>query len=135
MAFAIHKEIVIAAPVARVWRAITEQSELSHWYMRTDDFAPEVGCEFHFQDEPQGKWDGKITGEVLRADEPNVLEFTFWGNQMSYTTTVRYTLKDEGGSTRLTVDHTGFEGIGGALMRFIIQFGWGKFLKQLAASV
>jgi DNA-binding transcriptional ArsR family regulator len=56
-------------------------------------------------DEPQGKRAGKVAGEALAAAPPNTLEFTFWCNQMSYTTTVRNSLVEEGGSMRRRRPH------------------------------
>ena len=132
MAYSIHKEIMIDAPAERVWDAITDKTKLTRWYMSTENFEPTVGTKFEFQDKPQGKWDGKILGEVTTVDAPRLLEYTFWGNQMKYTTKVRWTLVQQGNRTKVVVDHTGFEGFGGGLMKLIIQFGWNKFLKQLA---
>lgn len=127
----IHRELVVDAPVEAVWRAITDRESLSKWYMRTDNFEPVVGCEFVFEDAPQGKWDGKVHGEVLEVEAPHLLVYSFWGNQMKCKTTVRWQLTDENGQTRIRVDHTGFEGFGDWLVGNIIAFGWRKFLKAL----
>lgn len=127
----IHKTLLVDAAIERVWEAITDRSMLSRWYMETGDFEPVVGSSFEFRDTPQGKWDGKIHGEVTEVRAPSVLEYTFTGNQMNYTTTVRWSLASEGERTRITIDHTGFEGLPGLLMKTIIQFGWGKFTNRL----
>ena len=132
---AIRKSIVVDTSVAKVWDAITDRAKLSSWYMETDDFEPTVGSRFQFRDEPQGKWDGKIQGEVTEVREQEVLAYTFTGNQMSYVTTVRWTLENLGEKTRVTIDHTGFEGFSGLLMKLIIQFGWRKFLNRLVESL
>ncbi len=127
----IHREIVIDAPIEMVWSAITTRQYLGEWYMRTSDFEPVVGNTFVFEDEPQGKWDGKVHGEVMHVESPKRLVYSFWGNQMSYKTIVEWSLDQVGGKTRVRVDHTGFEGLGGFVMRNIIAFGWRKFLKKL----
>ena len=127
----IHRELLVAAPIDRIWYAITNREALSQWYMRTSDFEPTVGCKFIFEDKPQGKWDGKVHGEVLEVEPPRLLVYSFWGNQMKGRTTVRWTLTEEGDQTRIRVDHTGFEGFGDWLMGHIIAFGWRKFLKSL----
>jgi len=131
----IHREMVLAAPIDQVWDAITDQSALSQWYMRTEDFQPQVGCKFVFTDRPQGKWDGKVHGEVLEVEAPHRLVYTFWGNQMSSKTRVEWKLSAEGNATRVVIDHTGFEGFGDWLMGQIISFGWKKFLRALREHV
>jgi uncharacterized protein YndB with AHSA1/START domain len=42
------------APVARVWRAITNKDEMKHWYFDLKEFRPEVGFEFEFVVEHEG---------------------------------------------------------------------------------
>lgn len=131
----IRKEIVLDAAIEDVWQAVTDRGALSSWYMQTDDFEPVIGCKFVFTDKPQGKWDGKVLGEVLEADAPNRLVYTFTGNQMDDVTTVSWTLRSEGSRTRVVIEHTGFSGFGGWLMGSIIKLGWRKFLKRLRAHV
>ncbi len=127
----IHREISVEASIDQVWEAITSRESLSQWYMSTSNFEPVVGCQFVFEDKPQGKWDGKVHGEVLQVEAPSQLVYSFWGNQMKGKTTVRWTLTEEGQNTRIRVDHTGFEGFGDWLIGNIIAFGWRKFLKSL----
>lgn len=36
------------APVAKVWKAITDKNDMKQWYFEMSDFKPEVGFEFSF---------------------------------------------------------------------------------------
>src|SRR5436305_14486212 len=42
------------APVARVWRALTDAGEMRQWYFDLKEFKPEVGFEFEFVVEHEG---------------------------------------------------------------------------------
>ncbi len=42
------------APVARVWRALTDADEMRQWYFDLKEFKPEVGFEFEFVVEHEG---------------------------------------------------------------------------------
>ena len=39
------------APIAKVWKAITDNNEMKKWYFDIADFKPEVGFEFQFTGE------------------------------------------------------------------------------------
>jgi len=64
----------LAHPPAKVWRALTEPDELSHWFPG-----------------------GAIDGEIVEREDERVLEFR-WG-----TDRVRFELEPDGDGTRLTL--------------------------------
>ncbi|HEY0652293.1 MAG TPA: SRPBCC family protein [Chryseosolibacter sp.] len=41
-------ERTYAAPVAKVWKALTDKNDMKQWYFDLSDFKPEVGFEFTF---------------------------------------------------------------------------------------
>ena len=41
-------ERIYNAPVAKVWKAITDRDEMKEWYFDLEEFRPEVGFEFGF---------------------------------------------------------------------------------------
>jgi uncharacterized protein YndB with AHSA1/START domain len=41
-------ERIYAAPIARVWKAITDKDEMKKWYFDLSAFKPEIGFEFSF---------------------------------------------------------------------------------------
>jgi uncharacterized protein YndB with AHSA1/START domain len=82
-----------------VWRALTEREQLRAWFpcdVILSGGRWEVGAAitFPFRSEVL---DLTLTGEVLEADEPSVLAFT-WGDD-----TLRFELSPEGGGTRLVL--------------------------------
>ena len=66
-------------PPERVWRALTEPSDLAAWLM-PNDFAPVVGHKFQFRAKPQLGWRGIVDCEVLEVDRPRKLAYTWQGD-------------------------------------------------------
>ena len=54
LAEAVVIERTFNAPVARVWKAITDVEEMRSWYFELNAFKPEVGFEFEFIVEHEG---------------------------------------------------------------------------------
>ncbi|HEY8543510.1 MAG TPA: SRPBCC domain-containing protein [Acidimicrobiales bacterium] len=88
----------VAAPAARVWRALTTPEELAAWWA-PGDIAPVVGHEFLLE---MPGW-GNVPCTVLEVVEPERLVYTFadW--------TLTWRLVPEGNGTRLFLDHSGFD--------------------------
>lgn len=89
----------VAAPPAKVWRALTEPELLARWWA-PGDIVPTVGHRFHLQ---MPGW-GAVPCEVLEAEPPSRLTYTFNG-----TWTLAWRLEAEGSGTRLFLDHSGFD--------------------------
>ena len=51
---AVVLERAFNAPIARVWRALTDVEEMRQWYFDLKEFKPEVGFQFEFIVEHQG---------------------------------------------------------------------------------
>ena len=47
-------ERTLSAPVAKVWKALTDVDQMRQWYLDLKDFKPEVGFEFEFVVEHEG---------------------------------------------------------------------------------
>ena len=123
----------------KVWRAITDPEKLSTWLMRTD-FAPALGHRFTFRAKPQPGWDGITHCEVIELEPPRRLAFTWRGGAgpdqpLTLDTVVRFTLTAEGAGTRLVLEHTGFTGVKGVLLSFLMGSGWGEMLRVRLAAV
>lgn len=47
-----HKPIIVErvydSPISKVWKAITDKTEMKNWYFDLAEFKPEVGFEFEF---------------------------------------------------------------------------------------
>lgn len=111
-----------------VWEALTRAEAIRQWWLDTD-FEPTVGHRFEFRDTPQGSWDGRAVGEVLEADAPHRVVFTWKGGGID--TVVEYLLEPtETGGTRFTLRHTGFRGASGLLMAAVLRLGWRGYLRK-----
>ena len=88
-------------PIDRVWRAVTEPSDLAHWFPAevTVDLRPGGAISFTFPfDIPDMELDeSDLRGEVLVVEPPHRFEFT-WGDEE-----LRIHLEphDDGAATRL----------------------------------
>jgi uncharacterized protein YndB with AHSA1/START domain len=121
----------LKSPIARVWQALTDPATLSRWmFFETSDFRPVRGQRFQFRAKP-GSGGFIVDGEVLEADEPHRLSYTWEVGAANHRTTVAWTLTAaEGGVTRLHLEQSGFDPakkqeIGGA------KYGWTAQLGQL----
>lgn len=96
------------APVERVWRAITDKEEMKQWYFDIEKFKPEVGFEFKFYGENEGR---KYTHlcritEVIVGKKPT---YTWRYEGYEGNSFVTFELFAEGSATRLKLTHEGLE--------------------------
>jgi uncharacterized protein YndB with AHSA1/START domain len=129
---AIRREVLLAHPPERVWRALTDPEILGLWMMETTAIgAPSVGQRFQFKTTPAPGFDGIIECEVLEAIPPRRLVYS-WAGGTSKTrpTTVSWTLTPAAGGTRLVLEHAGFAGLMGALLRSLMRGGWNRKVAQ-----
>jgi uncharacterized protein YndB with AHSA1/START domain len=113
-------------PPAKVWRALTDPELVPRWTAtgrggRPEGFSPVVGTHFQFVGKPMPGWRGIVDCEVLEADEPSLLRYSWLGDEGGKTTQVTYRIEPHAGGTRFTYEHTGFTGIGGFLLaKFVL---------------
>jgi uncharacterized protein YndB with AHSA1/START domain len=96
------------APVARVWKALTDVEEMRRWYFDLKEFKPEVGFEFEFIVEHEGvKYHHfcKIT-EVIPQKK---LAYTWRYKGHEGNSLVTFELFADGDKTRLKLMHEGLE--------------------------
>lgn len=96
---AVRLERQLPDPPRVVWRALTEREQLRSWFpsdVIVSGGRWETGAEISFPFPPE-VIDMTLTGQVLEADEPKLLAFT-WGEE-----TLRFELEPEGGGTRLVL--------------------------------
>lgn len=127
----IKKEIFISRSREDVWETLTNPQDISSWLMHTHDFKPEVKSTFTMQAKPMPGWDGKIYGEILVVDKPNVLSYTWQGSQMKSNTVIKWTLLAKDKGTLLLMEHTGFSGFSDYILGVFHAMGWKRFLEQL----
>ncbi|HEX8004882.1 MAG TPA: SRPBCC domain-containing protein [Trebonia sp.] len=96
---AVRLERILSDPPPVVWRALTEREQLREWFPSDVIVAGgrwEAGAAISFPFPPE-VIDMTLTGEVLAADEPKLLSYT-WGEE-----TLRFELYPEGEGTRLVL--------------------------------
>ena len=96
------------APVDIVWQAITDREQMKQWYFDIESFKPEVGFEFTFK----GENEGRVYIHLCKITEliPGRRLKHSWRYQdyegISYVT---FELFPEGNKTRIKLTHEGLE--------------------------
>jgi uncharacterized protein YndB with AHSA1/START domain len=112
-------------PPTKVWRALTDPGLVPLWTStgrggRPEGFSPIVGTRFRFVGKPMPGWRGIVECEVLEANEPSLLRYSWVGDENGDPTEVIYRIEPREGGARFTYEHTGFTGIGGFLMAKLV---------------
>lgn len=102
-------ERTFAAPVTKVWNALTDKDAMKVWYFDLEVFKPVLGFEFSFMGGPpdgiQYKHLCKITDVVLNKKIAYSWRYEGYdGNSI-----VSFELFEEGTNTRVKLMHTGLE--------------------------
>jgi len=108
LAEAVVIERTFNAPIARVWKALTDVDDMRRWYFDLKEFKPEVGFEFEFTVEHEGtKYHHlcKIT-EVIPQKK---LAYTWRYKGHEGDSLVTFELFADGGKTQLKLTHVGLE--------------------------
>jgi uncharacterized protein YndB with AHSA1/START domain len=141
----IEKTITIAAPIARVWEALTDHRQFGAWFRVALDQPFTVGGPSTGQTTYPGyehlKWNALVeemtapTRFVLRwpagADDAQNDPVELW-------TTVAFTLATEGDGTRITVVESGFDKVPAARRAETIRMntsGWEEQMTNIKSYV
>jgi uncharacterized protein YndB with AHSA1/START domain len=127
-------ECTYEASIDLVWRAITDSSLLGEWLME-NDFQPVAGTRCEFRMKPQPGFNGVIQCEVLEVRPPVRLVYTWDGGGAWGRTTLAWTLEAGDGLTKLTLEHTGFQGFRPFLLSLMMGSGWGQKLKKKVPEI
>ena len=96
------------APVALVWKALTDKEDIRQWSFEIREFAPVVGFEFQFDVEHEGfKYCHRC--KVTEAIPNKRLAYTWRYEGHAGDSLVTFDLFAEGGKTRLRLAHEGLE--------------------------
>jgi uncharacterized protein YndB with AHSA1/START domain len=112
------------SPINKVWDALTHSDTLALWVME-NNFKPIVGYKCQFRNERIGLI---VDSEVLVVDMPHTLSYTWVGGPID--TIVTWTLKQEGETTCLHLEHTGFEEVNQAAFNGA-KYGWASMVDKL----
>ena len=101
-------ERILDAPLEKVWKALTDKTQMKEWYFQLDEFKAEPGFEFKFDVEHEGNhWIHHCkVQEVLPYEK---LSYTWKYEGYPGESLVSWELMPEGDQTRVKIVHTGLE--------------------------
>jgi len=96
------------APVAKVWKAITDKDEMKQWYFDIAEFKAEVGFEFNFT-AGDGKKNYLHLCKIVEVIPGKKLSYSWRYDAQPGNSVVTFELFAEGNSNRLKLTHAGLE--------------------------
>src|SRR5262245_31802405 len=108
LAEAVIIERAFDAPVARVWKALTDADQMRVWYFDLKEFKPQVGFEFEFVVEHEGNSYHHLC-RVTEVIPQNKIAYTWRYKGEPGDSLVTFELFPEGNKTRLKLTHSGIE--------------------------
>ena len=108
LAEAVVIERTFNAPVARVWKALTDANEMRIWYFDLKEFRPEPGFEFEFTVEHERVRYHHLC-KVTEVIPQKKLAYTWRYQGQEGDSLVTFELFAEGDKTRLRLTHQGLE--------------------------
>jgi uncharacterized protein YndB with AHSA1/START domain len=94
------------APVAKVWRAITDVDQMRAWYFDLKEFTPEVGFEFEFSVEHEGMTYHHLC-RITEVVPQKKIAYTWRYKGEPGDSLVTFELFAEDDNTRVKLTHTG----------------------------
>ena len=108
LAEAVVVERILNAPVARVWKALTDVEEMRQWYFNLKQFKAEVGFEFEFVVEHEGTTYHHLC-KVTEVIPQKKIAYTWRYKGHEGDSLVTFELFADGNETRLKLTHQGLE--------------------------
>jgi uncharacterized protein YndB with AHSA1/START domain len=108
LAEAVVVERTLNAPVARVWKSLTDVDQMREWYFDLKEFKPQVGFEFEFVVEHEGNKYQHLCRITDIVPEKKIA-YTWRYKGEPGDSLVTFELFAEGNKTRLRLTHTGIE--------------------------
>jgi uncharacterized protein YndB with AHSA1/START domain len=108
LAEAVMVERSFNAPVALVWKALTDVDQMRQWYFDLKEFKAEVGFEFEFAVEHEGNSYHHLC-RVTEVVPQKKIAYTWRYKGQPGDSLVTIELSPDGDKTRLKLTHTGIE--------------------------
>jgi uncharacterized protein YndB with AHSA1/START domain len=108
LAEAVILERTFDAPVARVWKALTDVDQMRVWYFDLKEFKPQIGFEFEFVVEHEGNTYHHLC-KITEVIPEKKIAYTWRYKGEVGDSLVTFELFAEGERTRLKLTHTGIE--------------------------
>jgi uncharacterized protein YndB with AHSA1/START domain len=128
----IKREILIEAPISKVWKHITDPEKIAGWLM-PNDFEARVGKKFFIDCPHKGKlW--CVVKEIIPNEK---LVYSLQSKIPKADSLVTITLTQEGKATRVTLVHSGWKALPPAEQDKADEYGegWGSGLEQLRLQI
>ena len=122
-------EKIINAPINRVWKAITDHSQMQQWYFKMPAFEAKKGFEFTFEGGSKGQIFTHLC-KITEVIENKKLQHTWSYKGNEGMSVVTWELADVGGKTKVTLTHTGLETFGDSpdFARKNFEAGWNSII-------
>ena len=105
---AVVVERTFNAPVARIWKALTDVDQMREWYFDLKEFKPVIGFEFEFVVEHEGNSYHHLC-RVTEVVPQKKIAYTWRYAGEEGDSLVTFELFPEGDKTRLKLAHEGLE--------------------------
>jgi len=105
---AVIVERTLNAPVAKVWKALTDVEQMREWYFDLRDFKPQIDFEFEFVVEHEGNRYHHLC-TITEVIPQKKIAYTWRYKGEPGNSLVTFELSPDGDKTRLKVTHSGIE--------------------------
>src|SRR5262245_7613180 len=105
---AVVLERTLNAPVARVWKALTDVDQMREWYFDLKEFKPQIGFEFDFAVEHEGNRYHHLC-KVTEVIPEKKIAYTWRYKGEPGNSLVTFELTGEGDKTKLRLTHEGLD--------------------------
>lgn len=107
------KEILLNAPVSKVWKAITDKNDMKEWlFDLLTKFRPEVGFEFQFKGKGKKGQNYLHLCKITEVIPDKKLSYSWKYDKYPGNSLVTFELFEEGEKTKLRLTHEGIESFG-----------------------
>lgn len=134
----INKSIFIAASREAVWEYLTDKDKLGEWFHPATENLVE-GKPYVLLGDVTDENSKMCWGDVLTADKPSSLTYTLTVKPLGGAmTTVRWTLEEAAGGTRITLVHEGVEEAAGEAalgLLMALDKGWDEHFVKLRGAL
>jgi len=142
----VKSEIVINAPAAKVWDALTKPEQTKKYMFGCETVSDwKAGSELLWRGSYEGKEMVFVKGRIVEIKSPGLLKYTVIDPNASYPDipenhlNVTYEVTAEGNQTKLVVTQDGFEGAAEGEKRYKDTYnngeGWNPILVQIKKIV
>lgn len=100
-------EKMYKAPIEKVWKALTDKTQMKEWYFDLDAFKPEVGFEFSFSGKGSDGVEYIHLCKITEVIEGRKIAYSWTYKEIEGYSEVSFELFPEGEYTKLILTHKG----------------------------